>query len=387
MKFKKILSGAIAAVTLATSVGMFQVSATTYDNCDVNRDGVVNVTDLILLEKYLSGIFSVSNYNQLDVNKSLTVDAVDSECIAAKLTGSYHQSTYFSRKTGLPVSYPNVSGFTSDSSAASTASRTYTKYNYRTAQTETYTLTPTVETLNSGVNSLAIIDGSDSRYLAFSEEITGIVCLYGQGTGFIVGDHQIATAASCVYDRKKSTWNNTMIFAYDSNGVMSKQLNPVEIHVPNRYISSGAVAYDYALITVEDDLSQYIHFSLANSYNVTQSNFKNVPVYVTGCPDDSPSSTGTNTYNRLYSAEGNICSSINVSILNHNIDTTNGQNGSPIYTISRLQNGSTGDYFYIYTALGIHQEEKPDTYNQGSLITKYHLQFYNNNPNINYTLE
>lgn len=44
-------------------------SATTYDNCDVNRNGYVETADLILLNRYLAGQFSVSNYNQLDVNR------------------------------------------------------------------------------------------------------------------------------------------------------------------------------------------------------------------------------------------------------------------------------------------------------------------------------
>ena len=387
MNLKKLLSGVIAAATLAANALMFPTSAVTYDPCDVNRDGDVGLTDLILVKKYLSGIFSTTNYNQLDVNGSLTVDAADEECLSARNLGMTYTCRYFSREKGPVILPPTVSGFLSDSSAASTAARTYTKYKYRTAETETYTLTPTVETLNSNVNSRAIIGDSDTRYLAFSEEVTGIVCLYGKGTGFIVGDHQIATAASCVYDRTKSEWKKPTIYAYDNNGVMSKQLSPVEIHVPNRYISSGAVVYDYALITVEDDLSDYVHFSLGNSYNVTESDFKNIPLYVTGCPDDYPSSAGTNTFNRLYSAEGNICSSVNVSVLHHNIDTTLGQNGAPIYTISRLQNGNTSNYTYIYTALGIQQEEKGNTYNQGSLITKYHLQFYNNNPYMDYTIE
>lgn len=339
-------------------------------------------------------MYSVSNYNQLDVNKSLTVDAADDECLSARNLGMTYTCRYFSRATGATVSPPTVSGFTPSNSSSSSAGRTYMRCHYENGQPaqslSNYTLTPELSTLNTGVNSRKVF-GDDERYPSYSPENNGIVYISMDGfymaSGFIVGDHQIATAASCVYDRTKSEWKKPTIYAYDNNGVMSKQLSPVEIHVPNRYISSGAVVYDYALITVEDDLSDYVHFSLGNSYNVTESDFKNIPLYVTGCPDDYPSSAGTNTFNRLYSAEGNICSSVNVSVLHHNIDTTLGQNGAPIYTISRLQNGNTSNYTYIYTALGIQQEEKGNTYNQGSLITKYHLQFYNNNPYMDYTIK
>ncbi len=56
---KRVLSGFIATATLMTGTA-FSVSAA-YDNCDVNRDGTVNVRDLAMLQQYLAGNLNGAN--------------------------------------------------------------------------------------------------------------------------------------------------------------------------------------------------------------------------------------------------------------------------------------------------------------------------------------
>ncbi|MDE6777727.1 MAG: hypothetical protein K2J25_07255 [Oscillospiraceae bacterium] len=74
----------------------------------------------------------------------------------------------------------------------------------------------------------------------------------------------------------------------------------------------------------------------------------------------------------------------NKQILFYNVDTTSGDSGAPVYTIARSKMGNN-DEDYAKVVLAIHHGvDKNNIYNLGSLITNYHLQFYNSNPNINY---
>ncbi len=408
-KLKKLLTiamsvGMIATSTIATMPAN-TVSAT-YDDLDVNMDGYVGTADLTIVTKYLNGIYSVSNYNQLDVNKSLTVDAADSECLTACLLGNTYEACYYSRAnakdnnnaTNPEVDFPTVSGFTPNSATTSTASREYMIYSYLDHEDYgTYYLTPTITELGSETNSRSVI-GSDDRYVADGNENSGIVRLSIGGTGFVVSDHVIATAAHCVYDRKTFTWvDDLSITTYDNNGniLSNSTLTPVEAHIPKEYYRTSLLGdinyreYDYALITVAEDLSDRVHFSLGTSYNVNSSLSSNVPIYVTGCPSDVHGTSNSN--NTLYSAEGNILGyqdnndpfDYEDSILTYDVDMSGGDSGGPVYTIT--QNTINGTPSYIYTALAINAYEV-GIYNFGAAMTNYHNQFYNNNPYMDYTL-
>lgn len=201
------------------------------------------------------------------------------------------------------------------------------------------------------------------------------------GTAFVVGDHQIATAAHCIYD--KNGWHTPILKTTDSNGCMTDTyLHPVEAHVPKSYnpadFSASHSMYDYALITVSEDLSDYVHFSLGTPYNVSKSAYSNIPIYLTGCPSKVENHEGS--LNILFSEEGNVVNNKfdNDDVLYYDLDTSGGNSGGPVYTITK--NGSK----YIYTAIAIHSGG--DGYrNYGAMITNYQLQFYMNNPNASYS--
>ncbi len=380
---KKNISAAAAAAMLLAGTA-FPVSAD-YDVCDVNRDGFVGGADIVLLSRYLLGVYSISNYNQLDVNRSLTVDDADVECLNSRLLGVTYNGGYFSKKTENVVSSPTISGFTPSESSSSLAERTYRRCRYENGKPTAlsdYTLTPTPMPLNSGASSRAVV-GNDERYAAYGSENNGIVYMEGIGTGFIVGDHQIATAAHCIYG--DNTWHSMTIKTYNSNGcVTDNTLHPVEAHVPKSYDYSNmnGTIYDYALITVSDDLSGYVHFSLGTPYNVSASAYSNIPIYVTGCPGKVKDDY--NLSRRLYSAEGSVMDKNDnlknfTDVVWYNVDTSSGDSGAPVYTITKI--GSK----YVYTAIAIHHGGLENGPNGGPMITHYLLQFYKNNPNASYS--
>lgn len=376
IRFKKILSGAISAATLVTSVGMFPVSAA-YDVCDVNRDGTVNVRDVSFIARYLSASVKVKDYNRLDVNGSLTIDSMDKECVLAEVMGYSYSSSYYSKNNKTTSHAPSVSTITLNEAADENISRAYYKYTYSNGRTSPYLLRPTTTTVTNDVSTYSVI-GEDERKRITGTECTGIAQLSIGGTGFIIGDHHIATAAHCVYNKDYNQWVGSMtINTYNTNGILTgNTLTPIEAHIPSLYIDENGgdqYKYDYALITVEEDLSDYFQFDLGTSYSVTSTNFANIPIYVTGCPRETEVGGDNGEDRLLYSAEGRITGTNNTNLLHYNTDTSGGNSGGPVYTVTR--NIINNQIVYSYTALAIHAYGG----NFGSLITKYHLHFLKNN--------
>lgn len=389
-KIKKISSVILAAATLATSVSIpgNTALAVTYDPCDVNRDGSVTVRDAAAISSYLNGNRYEKNYECFDANKSLIVDDQDVQCVMSKVMKRSYSSSYMSRKTGTYTNAKPVSNYYYDSAADSEESREYLRYSYtKQKQLSNYILEPAAK--NTNAREAGII-GTDDRYLAHGTENTGVVRLSTGGTGFVVGDHQIATVAHAVYSKNNQWKDLEYIQTYNMTGRLTNtKLTPVEVHVPKDYdydSSSGekdeTFYYDYALITVKEDLSNYVHFELGASYSANQTNYDNIPVYVTGCPQSIPGGNA-NTYLKLYSGEGHVVSNCddNMTLLHHDVDSVGGNSGSPIYVITK--NIINGEESYTYTALAIDSFANGSS-NYGPRMNKYLFQFYKNNDYINY---
>lgn len=395
------MSTVVATATLMAGTS-FHVSA--YDICDVNRDGYVNVRDASAIASYCNGSLYADDYNRFDTDRNLVVNPMDQQRVLSKISGYSHSSLYYSRERGACLTAPTVSGFTPDSAASSIGSRDYMRYSYAQGrQLSNYALTPTTNMLtstSSNANTRAVI-GNDEREPSKVKENFGIVtieCNGGWGTGFIVGDHHIATAAHCVYDEDIKQWKNiTKINTYSQTGNKFGTLTPVEVHVPRLFPITADTTptsenmYDYALITVEEDLSNYLQFDLGVTYNVNATNYTNIPIYVTGAPGYKPNVIYVkNELMQLYTAEGRVISRqcdtnellTNTSLLYYDTDAKDGQSGAPVYTITK--NTINGQLSYTYTVIAVHSGGIANSRNWGSLITKYHLQFYKNNTVANY---
>lgn len=392
-KAKSLLAVLTSAVTLLSAQTIPIVAAT--NPLDVNGDGAVTITDAIIIQRYLVGDYRVPDYNKLDVNKSMTIDDADVQAVLAVVSKQTYSGAYFSRATGNSIAFPTISGFTPDSYASDVSSRTYMRYSCQThTQLSNYVLSPSTTALptnDSGASTYKVI-GTDDRYPAYGVENTGIVQILfasgAWGTGFIVGDHQIATAAHVVYYNEMSSWRGVpTLNLYNENGEKSGEtLTPVEIHIPSDYTSSSDTAFDYALITVEEDLWDRFQFSMGTSYNVASTAFQSVPLYVTGIPstyNDGNQEQNNNT-RRLYSGQGNVLSNrITGSVFYYDVDTGSGQSGAPVYTI--IRNNINGQISYTYSVLAVHHGGIKNDSNWGARITKYQLQFFSaNNPYANW---
>lgn len=134
------------------------------------------------------------------------------------------------------------------------------------------------------------------------------------GTGFIIGNHLIATCAHAVYDRTNDKFfaqnGNFNIAIKDSNSNTIKNISSnsskMQFHVPSNYhdlkISDAIDSYDYALIYVEEDLSQYGIFEVG----VVTNDFLNNHCEITtsGFPSQI-NYDQTNVYGTRYKSVGN----------------------------------------------------------------------------------
>lgn len=377
----------------------------------------MNIVDSICVTQYLQGLIYFTNYRRFDANKSSTVDYVDFECVMANVVGNTFTASYVNRvysentPTETLVSFPYVTNndltYFEDVDTYSTSPRGYTWQKYKQNASNTYSIkdgntggTYNITPSSTGLNSITgdsprSIIGEGNFHPATGtsyQEITGIVYVNG-GTGFIVGDHEIATAAHMVLANHQFKSAMT-VKTYNSSGtIQSTPLHVKQVHVPTAFmqitpsINETDYLNDYALIVVSENLSTsngYAHFSIGSTFNARSFAWPSVPIYVTGKPD-------TNSYN-LSTAVGNVYSEsnnngyYNAKMFHYTTDTDNGSSGAPVYTITKYKVGNTN--YYAFTALAIntcHDISDPPEFNYGPLLTRYHRLFYLNNPAESYT--
>jgi V8-like Glu-specific endopeptidase len=139
---------------------------------------------------------------------------------------------------------------------AKPSARTYIGRNCTTGENTIYSTT--------GTSGLSTCDMVDNRVVDNSEDSSSIVQLSVGGTGFIVDKHIIATAAHCLYSKDSGFIDNIDVNIYADDGVTKlATFDAKEIHIPYQYkyrITNDvddSDCYDYGLIYVEEDLSNY----------------------------------------------------------------------------------------------------------------------------------
>ncbi len=277
----------------------------------------------------------------------------------------------------LVASVLTVTGISSltGSTVENERNRSYLIYSYNQERV----LTNSGYTLNLEryvpTSTFAVI-GTDTR---INYKNSGIVKLRmnaaGLGTGFVVGDHTIATAAHCIYDETTGTYaQNMRISLYDDDGNLVKTLNKsnntIQAHVPTLYTSlppnGDNYQYDYALITVSEDLSDYEHFELGELLESAEGSA--IPINVCGYSNET-----------LQIGEGQILS-IEERHFYYDTDAEGGDSGGPVFVPTIYVVGT--ELQYLNTVIGIHtyqDDSDMPTFNQGNLMTPEMRQFFLSN--------
>ncbi len=230
-------------------------SAATFLQGDANGDGAISLVDAMYVIRYITGMYNADGLTlaRMDCDGDYAITMSDHEIIMNATANIVMVQT---------VTRNELTASVNDEIE-------YYKYTISSRAIDEYTL----EALPyfPQVNTRAVED-----HEVDTENINVVELDYstGDATGFIVDSHVIATAAHTVLYRDSITNENKFepyvnVTVRKANGVTYEMsTTAVEIHVPKSIKDSGTdVDYDYALIYVEDDLSEYGIWNLGIATN------------------------------------------------------------------------------------------------------------------------
>lgn len=306
---------------------------------------------------------------------------------------------------------PNV--YNENTSAVDTTI-TYYSYDAKTGDfKDEYTLSSlgaigTTSNSRSGAVDDRVLDWTKQSVVKIFAESPGDSQKKKQGTGFVVDKHIIATAAHVVFN---ASIDEILLFKGNSKDYIT--LHPVEYHLSKKFSEEYPISnelgnpdrinaerearcHDYALITVEEDVSNYMCFNLGVPTDLAIEN--NSAVKVTGFPEKVGSNEVNNeTLNNMYSATG-VLVDMNAYINNnpncyieiyqynqnqdiilcHNVHTSKENSGGPVY-MTESYNGNVYN-----TVVAIHVGGGDSELGMGIRITTDLLHFYMNNNNLHW---
>lgn len=272
----------------------------------------------------------------------------------------------------------SVCSYSSNTTAdAISSTRTYWRHDYNSSDLSSYyeySLTVTSDEAENLVSPMTIFPPNNM----VRDYDTSVVRLSIGGTGFIIGEHTIVTAAHCVYDQNNDRFHNITIDIVGSNNEVLESISPKYVHVNKNFTTSNYNEnYDYALIYVEEDLSDYGMFYLGTTLDSYISNQGTVTV--SGFPQEYPDGYDFNSlgWGIRFKATGNIlANNTTSSLIRYNADMTYGDSGGPVYVEEGLSyNGQLYDYKTVVAINVSHLS----SYNTGVRITTDLLKFYNGN--------
>lgn len=381
---------AFTAATLSLTLSI-PIMAAAFHAYDVNHDGSVTLADYAVINMVLNG-YKQPDYNIFDVDNNGVVSLADSATV-------FDYAWYGSNSSSASIAnYGDLRPVNADVSSIYEGI-TYLKKNCSTGATSEYTLTTTGDaTASTNSNNLAtpmVPDPDETAVVKLTKTDGNLI-----GTGTIIDDHIIATAAHCVYDCDEHAFRDLNIKIVGSGYTEIASYSPSYIHIPKQYSMSGSSIYDYALIYVGADLSQYGKFEIGLALDsFAADNTGEYRVKVSGFPanqstqynPDVPLNQQNIQQIQRYVSEGNIdgntnCStgSVNQNIMWYFTNTFNGDSGGPAYidetyTINDVE-------YNCKTMVGIHISGlNYTTHNLGwsRRITADQLYFYRSNTNLN----
>ncbi len=280
--------------------------------------------------------------------------------------------------------------------------------------------------LNNDDNNSASVQGvigTEERYTDWTK--SGVVKIIGEpfignyyfeATGFVVDRHTIATAAHCVMSAGSLERNKiTNILLFKNTDSTSLHVTPsmtataVEYHVPIAYMlnnngfdANGEAKYtgiaDYALITVEEDLKDYVCFDLSIPLDKSQNEDNNIwnnsqnqnsKIKITGFPGKIGKGTDLSDVNdegnhAKFTGEGKI-TDIDSERIYTDIDASSGNSGSPIYMEETVNGQTYNTVIGLYTTTHFETDPNIDSFaSSGIRFTADVLQFYCGNINKQY---
>lgn len=342
------------------------------DICDGGFSaGCIDADDANMVLQFVNGqIDYLYDYNDLDATGDYIVDISDSFA---------YLDCYLYCMMNPGISFTPATHGQSRDITTDDLQRSYWKYTLATQQKTTYVLT--ASTVSGMDSTRGIVSGVENGNFHLSDDSRLIRC---SGSGFIVSNHVIATNAHCIYNAETDTFGlggNVTVFTFSNDTPTPHNLTVVSLHVPMLYRKqktdgnySADSNYDYGLIEVQEDLSQYGSFDLGVPVTgiATERDTGNnmgKEITVAGFPQAEINTPNHYRECPVYSS-GHLYS-MDDHRVNHTADSLPGSSGSPIYATTYGQN----------TVIGIHNSGGAN-YNGGIRLTQPLLLFYRNNPYV-----
>ncbi len=385
---KKIWALMSAAVTTsALVVSMTGSSVTTVR--DPDGDGSILISDGSFILQYLSGRFNPTSQKSLDFDGNGIISNKDTTVLSRYWMQLINGGNVDDSNLPAPVG--------ADTQAVATT-RSYIRHYYDgNTENQVYSLTvdPYDNTSPNANSQQRVVIGENNMELDPDTAVIQLQFTGGTGSAFIVDDHLIATAAHCVC--KDQSFFDMRIKLKDSNNnvtwITPKYIDANKNFFDN-YTSDGnpntsdystyLLGYDYALIYVEEDLSDYGIFNMGVALNEYADNHGEV--IVSGFPSRSayPSWFEATNERTRFKAKGKILSRT-TKYFDYDADTAPGDSGGPVY----VQEEFSDDTYNTVIAINVAHtdpDDNPDNdaakKNHGVRITPDILKFFYNNPNI-----
>ncbi|MCS4486121.1 trypsin-like serine peptidase [Staphylococcus americanisciuri] len=225
--------------------------------------------------------------------------------------------------------------------------------------TENSEVQPIFTTNDSSLSDEKVI-GQDSRiavknYLADPYKKIVLLKMHfnnfsAKGTGAMINKNTVLTAAHNVYDfATKSFAEQITVIAGAQGKLPLGTATVIQKFVPKEWINSASKEYDFAVLKLNNDLGNKTGF-----FSFSQDTSLNQTLQIAGYPGDKESNT-------LYSGKGRLLKTTQHNLY-YDVDTFNGESGSPILNDQNL-------------IIGVHTAGSagPDEYNLGTRINKEKL--------------
>ncbi|MDE6796570.1 MAG: dockerin type I repeat-containing protein, partial [Ruminococcus sp.] len=194
MKLKKRLASfAVAGIMAVIScVSLASSAVPQHLKYDANGDGEVGLADAVYVSQYLGGAFDPQNLDFCDVDRNGIVSPIDVEKIKSYCIGLLKDNDNYVDTINTNTVNSNV---------------TYRVYDAKTCSEEEecknkYTLSP-LKSYNNPIMTSGVFGDDDRKKDPTCNGVVSINCTdLNYGTGFIIDDHVIATAAHCLYDKE-----------------------------------------------------------------------------------------------------------------------------------------------------------------------------------------
>lgn len=382
-----IMSAAAVSSALAVSLSS---SANTVVR-DANGDGLIRMNDAVITTQYLMGKYNPTNVKSFDFDGNNVISAMDSMKIQQYLLGNISE-------TNLPSPSNEVTNAASSTIAylrhdcSDDIKHSFTEYSL--------TVNLLDNTTQNSTSPRSIIGEND---MVTAADETAVVKLVNSttnehiGSGFIVGDHIVATAAHCVCTDTNEFSDITMNIVNENNNII-RTLQPEYIHVAKDAIYNTNLIRgnsDYALLYFDESLSQYGVFQMGVATDEYRD--QHGRIVVSGFPGIYPPNYSGPVGNIRFKASGNLYYSTDdyynsVPAKNkyrffYDADTYGGDSGGPVYVDEAFYAG--GQWYTYKTVIGIHTASTVNStpgyqycdsnYNSGVRITPDLLKFYYEN--------